>query len=128
MNRLLITRQSDDGVRTFGEASFLGHEWVSLERPWLNNQDDISCIPTGTYIAQIYDSPTKGNVYLLQNVPGRSWVEIHAANWVHELLGCISLSMSRGFLNGEPAGINSREAIKEFMGLAQGQPIEVVIT
>ena len=128
MNVLTITRDdANDGIRQFGVAEFLGKEWQTLERPPLDNQNGISCIPVGTYQAEIYQSPTKGSVYLLQNVPGRTMIEIHAANWVHELLGCIALGMSRGTYNGELGIGSSRAAIDEFMALASGEPITVVI-
>ena len=134
MNVLTITRDdANDGIRQFGVAEFLGKEWQTLERPPLDNQNGISCIPVGTYQAEIYQSPTKGSVYLLQNVPGRTMIEIHAANWVDQLAGCISLGLERKPLVNpktniaEPAIADSRIAICDFMKLANNETIEVVI-
>lgn len=64
---------------------------VTVERPWAENASDESCIPAGTYHFARYDSPTKGDVWLGQNIPGRGEIEIHSANLASELLGCIAV-------------------------------------
>jgi hypothetical protein len=66
---------------------------VTLERPWKNNAHNISCIPPGTYSVAFTPSP-KFNRDMLEvlNVPGRNGIRIHAANYAHELEGCISVA------------------------------------
>lgn len=48
------------------------------------------CIPEGTYKLKKYFS-TKfcENVLLLEDVPGRSYIEIHVGNYVRQTRGCI---------------------------------------
>jgi hypothetical protein len=63
----------------------------TIELPWLNNQQRVSCIPEGEYVLQKRFSPKfKWNLHL-RNVPGRDLILIHPANDARtELLGCIA--------------------------------------
>lgn len=49
-------------------------------------------IPIGEYEADVYLSPKAHGfpVLLLKNVPDRSYIEMHPANWPHQLEGCIA--------------------------------------
>lgn len=58
-----------------------------------------------------YISPTHGQVWIATNVPGRSEIEIHAANWARELLGCLGVGDSFGTLEGLPAVLNSQATL-----------------
>ena len=60
---------------------------------------------------QLYNSPTHGQVWVATNVPGRSEVEVHAANWAHQLLGCLGVGDSFGTLSGLPAVLNSQHTL-----------------
>lgn len=67
-----------------------------LERPWLNNQPEISCIPEGEYDIGLYDSPHFGRVLPhVLDVPAREYILIHPANWPTELKGCLAPGMTR---------------------------------
>jgi hypothetical protein len=63
----------------------------TCERPWLDNTPDVSCIPPGSYDFTTYESPTKGQVWITQDVPGRTNIEVHSANWPSQLEGCIAV-------------------------------------
>src|SRR6202142_4773771 len=99
--KLTITRSPSRDDGTFGIAVLDdGTSYDSLELPWLNNIPGKSCIQIGTYTALLVDSPHFGfKVYQLQYVPGRSFIEIHPANWggdtdkglYSDLMGCIGL-------------------------------------
>lgn len=53
-------------------------------------------IPEGEYKITIYPSPSlKREVPLLADVPGRTYIEIHAANYPDELRGCIAVGINR---------------------------------
>lgn len=71
---------------------------VTLELPWKDNAHDVSCIPPGDYRVTKFNSPSKGPVFLLHDVPNRSMVEMHVANTVNDLLGCIGVG--RAFFSG----------------------------
>lgn len=141
MKTLTITRRPSTDQGTWGYFEFGGTVLRDMELPWRDNATGKSCIPPGTYQAEIYNSPKHGQVYMLQGVPGRSDVEIHAANfagdsslgWACELLGCIAPAMSIGTLenaNGQEqmAGLQSRAALAQFMAWVGGEPLQVVIS
>lgn len=62
---------------------------LSLELPWLNNEPSKSCIPKGEYLCKKIISPSRGEVYEVQNVPNRTHILIHKGNWTTDSLGCI---------------------------------------
>ena len=128
MKGATLTRHgSIPGMGTFGTLKTNGYSCVTVEREWLNNDPDVSCIPLGAYECSIYDSPKHGKVYLVKNVPNRSMIEIHIANVQQELLGCIGLGKNYASLS-TPAtqgkimwGVNSSAlAFNEFMALMNG--------
>jgi len=102
------------GVMTFGHLIL-----QTVERPWLNNQSAISCVPPGIYKLEPHNSPKHPNVWALVNhdlgvyhnpTDGmRSDILIHPANWAHELEGCLAPGLSR---EGSMV-TNSREAIEQ---------------
>jgi hypothetical protein len=73
----------------------------TLELPWKNNQHKISCIPVGVYDVVKFNSPHNGHVFLLENVPDRGDIEIHAGNYYTDILGCILVGKSYSDLNDD---------------------------
>jgi hypothetical protein len=71
---------------------------VTLERPWMDNKTGVSCVPPGDYRVTKFTSPSKGDVFLLHDVPDRTMIEIHIANKASELEGCIAVG--RAFFAG----------------------------
>lgn len=103
--------------------------WLKLiELSWRNNQNDISCIPEGVYICQPYNSPTKGDVYLLGNTGSRKMIEMHPANFASELLGCLAPGMDFGKLNGQIAVLDSVKALNLIKTKTNYQPFQLTIT
>lgn len=88
---------------------------VTLERPWLNNAPNVSCIPAGQYTCKRVNSPKFGNVFEVTGVTGRSKVLIHWGNWVTDTEGCIVLGESYAILKNEVAVAQSKAAFDEFM-------------
>lgn len=66
------------------------YRFKTVELPWKNNKVRESCIPEGEYQAIKHHSPKFKNCFWIQNVPGRSEILIHAANYTYQLLGCIA--------------------------------------
>lgn len=63
---------------------------VTLERRWLNNQEGVSCIPSGTYNCIPHNSPEHPNTWEITGVEGRTDILIHTGNDANtESLGCI---------------------------------------
>jgi len=126
---------TDDG--TFGVMTLdTGESFNALELPWRNNDNGLSCIPCGTYIFKWFNSPKHGWCYEAQNVPVRSHIQIHSANFAgdvkkgkkSELLGCIALGTSVGMMRGQNAVLGSVAAMKRFHALTKAEPIEIIIT
>lgn len=62
----------------------------TIEPPWMNNEQLVSCIPVGTYDVKLtYSLRFKRYLPEIMNVPGRTAIKIHAGNWVRETSGCI---------------------------------------
>ena len=74
----------------------------TVELPWVNNEAKISCIPAGVYSAIVgHRAPRFGWSIWLQRVPGRSEILIHAANFVHQLRGCIAPGLFHRDIDGD---------------------------
>ena len=126
---------------TFGVLTFGAEVVHTVELPWLDNKRQASCISIGTYKCAIVKSPRFGRVYGLSNVPGRSHVLIHSANfggdvskgWDTQLHGCVAPCMRVGKMRNskgvmQSAGLVSRPALSRLMEWADGQPFELEIT
>lgn len=66
---------------------------LTLERPWLDNQRNISCIPPGEYDCVKHYGLKYKNVWRLENVPNRSGILIHQGNSILNTAGCILVGM-----------------------------------
>lgn len=75
-----------------------GVEVYTLERPWRDNQPYVSCIPCGLYSLRQGTFLRGGGVPNLEFVDSetlpRTHIEIHPANTVDELHGCIAPGLS----------------------------------
>ena len=78
----------------------MGHLYIdgaylcdTLELPWKGNTAFISCIPEGVYNIERYTSSKHGLCVSIKNVPNRDDVEIHAANSILEIEGCIAVGL-----------------------------------
>ena len=94
--KAILTRLTDDGKQTLGILQVFNglmkiFECKTLELPYLNNQKQVSCIPTGQYIVKKHNSPTFGKTFHVLNVEGRSEILIHKGNFNRDTKGCILL-------------------------------------
>jgi len=88
---------------------------LTLELPWNSNLQFTSCIPSGLYICERRFSPKFGYTFEIMDVFNRTEILFHWGNLDDNTEGCILLGESFGVLKGEPAILNSKSAIKEFM-------------
>lgn len=123
--RDLFAEQATHG-RIFVDGSFLSH---SLERPWLENQRKISCIPAGRYRLKRRTSLKFGQHLWLQNVPNRDLILIHPANYVRQLEGCIAPGMKKGDVGTIWDSTRAVNKIKvlAFAALEQGEEVWITI-
>lgn len=131
--QIFRTNKSDQG--TFGNLVSDGFNCVTGELPWHDNKNGISCIPEGTYICKIIDSPKHGKCYQVMNVPKRSMIEIHSANWMgdapkwkKQLEGCIALGDMVGTLDGQLAVLRSKVTVDAFEKYMNDEDFELTIS
>ena len=79
---------------TLGAMEYGDFSCYTLELPWINNQQNISCIPAGTYECEKHASPKFGECILIKNVAWRTDVLIHYGNFTGDTLGCILVGES----------------------------------
>lgn len=119
MKTLILTRTNDDGKQTKGTLRSKDGIWgrFTLERPWKNNQTNISCIPKGEYLVKwTFSYRFLRYTYQVMNVPGRSGIRFHKGNFFFNVEGCILLGSGYSDINhdGEVDIINSTQTMKEF--------------
>lgn len=117
LNRFTQNDRATHGILKTEDAS---HSWFTLELPWKDNQHGVSCIPAGTYVCQRrWSERHQSEVFGLLNVPERSDIELHVANFARQLLGCIALGTQVLDIDGdgEDDVQHSRQAFDEFMAL-----------
>ena len=104
-------------------------ECKTLELPWKGNNRRVSCIPVGKYKAIKHVSPKFGNCLWIKDVPNRSEILIHPANYVQQLLGCIALGNKHTDINGD--GLidvaDSRTTVNKLLNLIEGKEINIEI-
>lgn len=99
MKKITIRRVIKNNIQILGEllawdtVTLESFQCKVLELPWRNNQVKISCIPTGIYkVVRRYDPNVSRfkypHLHILE-VPGRSWILIHAGNFYTDIEGCI---------------------------------------
>lgn len=101
--KLTRTLQNNEG--TFGTL-YIDEEnpfAVTVERP-LNIEHP--CIPAGTYHWRKFTSPHNGPCLLIENVPGRDMIEMHSANFMLQLLGCIAPGKAFARFKGVYEGVS----------------------
>lgn len=141
MNQVVLLRSPSTDQGTLGRLIAPGFTCFSLELPWRDNKNGISCIPPvlrpGEYVCRYGYSPgRKSYSYRLEDplyvsdVPGRAGVLIHSGNFAgakdkgyrSHVLGCILLGKYVGRINGQLAVLSSRPAIREFEEVMKREP------
>lgn len=126
---------TDDG--TFGILQFPdGTSLLSLELPWRNNKNGVSCIPAGTYKCAKRSTTNFGFSYEVKNVPGRSGILIHAGNSAGnsemgkkaDSAGCILLGQGRGQKGSQKIITSSKAAMKIFHDKLQDRDFTLTVT
>lgn len=112
--RLEMSEEGTFGLLLVNKKCFC----CTMELPWKSNQPQISCIPEGEYKCDKFFSPTfNREIILLRDVPNRSYIEIHPANVISEIKGCIGLGFSYGNLFNKRAVLASSAAVTALMKL-----------
>lgn len=125
---------SDEG--TFGAIPISGTVIRTVELPWRDNARGVSCIPEGSYICAITNSPHFGKVFKVFAVEGRSDILLHWGNWggdeskglKTDTDGCIILGLNVGVIDGQKAVLESKVAFERFMKITDGSPFILKIS
>lgn len=110
------------GEGTFGVLSLDGQPFCVTLEPYHHQ-----VIPAWSYLARPYDSPTFGDVYLLRDVTGRTYIELHPGNRDDHTKGCILLGEKYGKLRGDLAVLNSGATFRRFLQYMDGDPLLLTI-
>lgn len=87
---------------TLGRLTYRDFQCFTLELPMLNNQQNVSCIyPHGGFVGRKHFSPSNGDCIEIANVQGRTNIQIHAANFTRQILGCIAVGDGIKFLDDD---------------------------
>lgn len=110
----------------------------TIELPYINNAPQISCIPKGTYICRYRTSTKYPEHYHVLDVPNRSYILIHQANYVGsknpktnkpDLLGCIGVGKWYGDITGDGIVelLNSVTTLKKLIKIMGKNDFELTI-
>ena len=96
--RLELVRKIFSSRSTIGDMSIDGVPYCkTLELPWRDNANNISCIPEGAYKVAIDMSVAHHERWPhIMDVPGRGGVRIDIANYPSEILGCVAVGKTAG--------------------------------
>ncbi len=111
--KLIRISHTDDA--TFGVLLDEGIPFcLTLERPWLSNIKNISCIPEGFYRFIRVQSSKFGDTFKAENVPNRSHILFHKGNLSDDTHGCILVGEQFEPFGGKNAILASGKAFTEF--------------
>lgn len=132
---ILVDRQWKTDVAVTGTMTVDGvQKYFTLELPESfeghPNVTNKTCIPAGTYpVQRLWSGHFGAMMPHITDVPGRNEIEIHVANFPHDILGCMGI----GMLRTSDASIGeSREAFEEFNedfenALAAGEAVTLTV-
>jgi hypothetical protein len=125
-----LNRTKSDKVQTLGELIYNGKVVAkTIELPWLNNSNRISCIPTGQYKVVRRFTTKHGNHFHVLDVPKRSYILIHSGNYYHNFLGCIGVGYNHADIDkdGYLDVTSSKNKMKELINILPNE-FQLIIT
>ena len=134
MDKAVLIRLKGERKQTLGSFHLFRnereiYEAASIELPYKGNQRNISCIPPGTYQVKKRNSPRYGiGTFEVKDVPGRSFILIHAGNYYQDTKGCILLGAKFKDINSDGLRdvINSRVMIEALEKLTDEFTLTVI--
>lgn len=92
----------------------------TLENPKRDTKID-ALIPAGVYTCKPYSSAKYPDVYEICDVPGRTYILIHAGNFEADTTGCVLVGLSAGVMKNQAAVMQSKQAMEELRKLIGDQ-------
>lgn len=106
-----------------------GARIFTVERPWLDNQPNISCIPLGEYLCLPRRYFRGGyESWEVQGVDGRSFILIHKGNTFTDSAGCIIVGSRLSMLGGLWSVSGSARAYEHLAEIYEGEEFRLSIT
>lgn len=102
----ILTRIGHSSTQTLGELDIFDNDELIYSCKTLELEEDVNavrddCIPKGTYKVVRRNSAKYGDHFHVTNVPNRSLILIHAANYSRQLLGCIAVGQKHIDIDGD---------------------------
>ncbi len=106
MIQLKLTRRKYTGNQTIGtievyKDNVFISSFCALERGWLNNKLNQSCIPKGNYIVKHYNSKVHPDTFVVEGTLPRTGILIHKGNYYKDSAGCIILGFQFTDINND---------------------------
>lgn len=124
LEKVFLNRFKSEKTQTLGELIYNSKVIAkTMELPDLGNKNRISCIPLGSYKVVRRYSLKHGNHFHVLNVPKRSYILMHHANYYRDLLGCIGVGQTHTDIDGDGYLdiTSSKKTMRELLNLL---PIE----
>jgi len=100
---------------THGVLTTPSQEFRTIERPWIDNLVNVSCIPEGNYICKTYYSKRHGKTFEITDVKGRTYILFHKGNKPSNVKGCIAIGRYWGIFEDTPHVFDSYNAFSDFI-------------
>ena len=102
IDRLTYSEKQTEGLLTvYDNCGCVVFNCWTLELPWLDNKQSVSCIPTGAYdVVKRTSTKYKAHFHVL-DVPNRSYILIHNGNYNWHTRGCILVGKKLKDINND---------------------------
>ena len=128
MKQAVLERFAHTPMGVFGELTIDGVTCYTVERPWLDNKPNESCIPEGVYSLELSMYNNGGYpAYEIMNVPDRSLIKMHRGNNMNDVVGCVAFGAKLWYYENLWAVSDSGGAMKKFMAAMDGQNGQIII-
>ena len=128
MKQAVLERFAHTPMGVFGELTIDGVTCYTVERPWLDNKPNESCIPEGVYSLELGMYNNGGYpAYEIMNVPDRSLIKMHIANNMNDVVGCVGFGSKLWYYENLWAVSDSGGAMNKFMAAMDGEDGQIIV-
>jgi hypothetical protein len=91
--------------------------FFTLELPWRDNIENVSCIPEGNYQCAPFNGAKYKDVYEIKGVEGRKDILFHVGNYVNNTKGCVLIGSGISFHGDTYMVTSSKISFERFRGI-----------
>ena len=103
-----------------------GITFATLEKPWRDNKNFISCVPKGVYRVVRHNTEDYPNTWRLLSVPNREGILIHIGNYSRETKGCILIGLQYNSKTSISKSTKALEALNKELENQREWEIEII--